>query len=114
MSVYNIGAPGRPVIMSGQVTAVSVNPTWKPGFYGGSKQTFNVQYKMSKDDGYIADGQVFKDPGYRSTVWFISNVSEQTDYEFRVKAQNEFTELGPSYSLLRMVRTMSKDLYKNN
>ena len=88
-------------------------------FHGGSKQTFNVQYKMVTDRDYITDGQVIGDPGYRETTWgFISNLSEKTDYEFRIRAQNEF-KLGPSYSDVKMVKTKSKnpsitwDLIKN-
>ena len=112
--VYNVGAPGRPVILSDHVTAVSVNLTWRSGFHGGSRQTFNVQYKMTGDPEYITDGQVIRDPGYRETTWgFISNLSEQTDYEFRVRAQNEFADLGSSYSDVKMVKTRSKNLSIN-
>ena len=108
--IYNVGAPGNPLILSDHVTAVSVNLTWRSGFHGGSKQTFNVQYKMVGKIDYITDGQVIRDPGYRETVWgFISNLSEQTDYEFRVRAQNEFG-LGPSYSFVRRVKTKGKNL----
>ena len=91
-----------------------MNLTWRSGFHGGSKQTFNVQYKMVTYGDYITDGQVISDPGYRETTWgFISNLSEQTDYQFRVRAQNEF-DLGPSYSLVRRVKTKSKKLNMNN
>ena len=63
---------------------------------------------MTGDLDYITDGQVISAPGYRETTWgFISNLSEQTEYEFRVRAQNEF-KLGPSYSLVWRAKTKSK------
>ena len=106
-----IGAPEPPVILNEpyQVTAVSVNLTWRSGFNGGSTQTFHVQYKKNEDADFISDGQVFQDPGYHATVrGFISNLSDQTDYEFRIKAQNQFDELGPVYSISKVFRTKSE------
>ena len=111
--IYNVGAPGRPVILSDHVTAVSVNLTGDQGFME------DPNTPLIGDPEYITDVQVIMDPGYRETAWgFISNLSEQTDYQFRVRAQNEF-KLGPSYSDVKMVKTKSKnpsitwDLIKN-
>ena len=107
----SIGAPEAPVILDepNLVTAVSVNLTWRSGFNGGSTQTFNVHYKKSEDADFISDGQVFQDPGYHATVrGFIYNLSDQTDYEFRIKAQNQFDELGPVYSIPKVFRTKSE------
>ena len=106
-----IGAPEPPVILDDpyQVTAVSMNLTWRSGSNGGSTQTFNVQYKKNEDADFISDRQVFQDPGYHATVrGFISNLDDQTDYEFRIKAQNQFDELGPVYSIPKVFRTKSE------
>ena len=76
------------------VTAVSVNLTWISGFNGGSKQNFTVQYRKVGDAAFISDGDIVCDPGYqRLACKFILNLTEKTQYEFRVTAQNE---VGPS------------------
>ena len=75
----SIGAPEPPVILDDpyQVTAVSVNLTWRSGFNGGSTQTFNVQYKKSEDADFISDGQVFQDPGYQANVSYLICLTKQ-------------------------------------
>ena len=78
------------------VTAVSVTVVWSSGFDGGSTQTFIVQYQKDGDEDYISDGQTVSDPGYqRESQRFISNLTERTKYQFRIRADNQF---GISYS----------------
>ena len=78
------------------VTAVSVTLVWRSGFYSGSPQTFTVQYKKKGDEDYITNEHFISDPGYqRLAQRFISNLTEKTQYEFRVRAKNE---IGTSYS----------------
>ena len=88
------------------VTAVSVTLIWRSGFHSGSPQVFTVQYKKRGDEGYITDGHSVSDPGYQRLVQrFISNLTEKTQYEFRVRASNDF---GTSYSQPAMFTTKSK------
>ena len=88
------------------VTAVSVTLVWRSGFHSGSPQTFTVQYKRKRDEDYITDGQTVTDPGYqRLAQRFISNLTEKTQYEFRVRTHNQF---GASYSQPAMFITKSK------
>ena len=88
------------------VTAVSVTLVWRSGFHSGSTQTFNVQYGKKGDEDYITDGHSVSDPGYqRLEQRFISNLTEKTQYEFRVRAHNQF---GASYSQSAMFITKSK------
>ena len=102
-------APEAPVIQPepvSHVTAVSVTLVWRSGFHSGSPQTFNVQYRKRGDEDYITDGHSVTDPGYqRLAQRFISNLTEQTQYDFRVRASNEF---GDSYSQPSMFTTKSK------
>ena len=79
-----------------RVTAVSVNLTWISGFNGGSKQNFTVQYRKVGDGTYISDGEIVHDPGYQRLAHkFISNLTEKTQYEFIVTAQNELGHSDP-------------------
>ena len=92
------GAPEAPVIQTEltHVTAVSVTLVWRSGFHSSSPQTFTVQYRKKGDEDYITDGHSVSDPGYqRLAQRFISNLTEKTQYEFRVRAHNQF---GASYS----------------
>ena len=74
-----------------------------------STHTINVQYKKSEDADFINDRQVFQDPGYQATVkGFISNLFDQTDYALRIKAQNQYNELGPAYSILKVFTMKSE------
>ena len=78
------------------VTAISVNLTWKSGFNGGSKQKFTVQYRKVGDPAFICDGEIGHDPGYQRLAHkFVSNLTEKTQYEFRVKAHNELGSSNP-------------------
>ena len=102
------GAPEAPVIQTEltHVTAVSVTLVWRSGFHSGSPQTFTVQYRKKGDEDYITDGHSVSDPGYqRLAERFISNLTEKTQYEFRVRAHNQF---GASYSQPAMLITKSK------
>ena len=55
-----------------------------------------MQFKKKGDEDYITDGYSVTDPGYqRLAQRFISNLTEKTQYDFRVRASNEF---GISYS----------------
>ena len=100
--------PEAPVIQTEPVTlvtAVSVTLVWRSGFHSGSPQTFTVQYKRGDED-YITDGHSVSDPGYqRLAQRFISNLTEKTQYEFRVRAHNQF---GTSYSQPATFTTKSK------
>ena len=88
------------------VTAVSVTLIWRSGFHSGSPQVFTVQYKKRGDEGYITDIHSVSDPGYqRLAQRLISNLTETTQYEFRVRASNDF---GTSYSQPAMFTTKSK------
>ena len=103
------GAPEAAVIQPEpvtHVTAVSVTLIWRSGFHSGSPQTFTVQYKKRGDEDYITDGHSISDPGYqRLAQRFISNLTEKTQYEFRVTAHNQF---GTSYSQPATFKTRSK------
>ena len=105
------GAPEAPVIQTEltHVTALSVTLVWGSGFHSGSPQTFTVQYKRKRDEDYITDGHSVTDPGYRRLAQrFISNLTEKTQYEFRVRASNEF---GTSHSQPEIFTTKCKYSY---
>ena len=98
MFIYlSIGVPEAPEIQPEpitHVTSICVNLTWKSGFNGGSKQNFTVQYRKVGNGIYISDGETVNGPRYQRLAHkFISNLTEKTQYEFRVTAHNE---VGPS------------------
>ena len=115
MFIYlSTGVPEAPVIQTGpttHVTAVSVNLTWISGFNGGFKQNFTVQYRKMGDAAYVSDGDIVHDPGYQRLAYkFISNLTEQTQYEFRVTAHNE---LGSSNPYDKLFTTKGNYYYYN-
>ena len=84
------------------ITAVSVNLTWISGFNGGSKQNFTVKYRKVGDVDYVSDGDIVQDPGYQNRAHkFISNLTEKTQYKFRITAQNKLGHSDPHDTLFR-------------
>ena len=85
---------------------MSVTLVWRSGFHSGSPQAFNVQYRKRGDEDFITDGHSVSDPGYqRLAQSSISNLTEKTQYVFKVRAHNQF---GASYSQPAMFITKSK------
>lgn len=84
------GAPGQPQIMN--ITADSADITWtKPTSDGGSPIT-NYRIEMRSKGAYRWD--ICNVQRVTGTKYTVNNLMEETDYEFRVTAENK-AGLGP-------------------
>ena len=94
------GPPDSPVLRKElcQVTAVSINLVWFPGFNGGSKQTFTVIYKQEGTAKNITSSEM-TDPGYmRKASLFVGGLNESSKYTFIVQAVNTFKTNNTNFS----------------
>ncbi|XP_064651686.1 uncharacterized protein LOC135502658 isoform X3 [Lineus longissimus] len=92
--IFKLTPPGKPnppcCLNVTMVTSKSVTLTFKAGFFGGSEQTFTVEFRESSGSWSDAETKV-ADPGTdRIATVKISDLKEETGYEFRVCGKNSF------------------------
>nr|XP_022320238.1 hemicentin-1-like isoform X2 [Crassostrea virginica] len=87
------GPPTAPTDLSVKCPDVAV-VVWRPGFDGGSKQTFVLEYSSNQSSWQIHRPKLAaafnEDYSYLRT--FVDDISPNTLYFFRVKAHNAFGE----------------------
>ena len=89
ISVRKESPPQRPVDFKVTAsTSFSVNVSWLPGDDGGSRQTFNLSYKVVGED--FKHWSTYPDlgPGVQLTE-SITGLDNSTQYEFKVISRNQ-------------------------
>ena len=91
MAFYS-GPPTTPTDLSVECPDAAV-VAWKPGFDGGSEQTFVIEYSSNQSSWQthrpkLAAASLNED--YLRT--FVNDISSNTLYFFRIKAHNAFGE----------------------
>ena len=81
-----------------------MNVSWTPGYNGGFRQEFLILYRKTRTGGDFTEESVGNPP---SSMHTVRKLSPNTDYEFKLEANNERGK-GPS-STLAQVQTKGNE-----
>jgi hypothetical protein len=95
-------APSQVInLASGAITDTSIYISWSAPVSGSATTDYIVEYKASTDSNWI----IFNDGTSTTANATVTNLTQSTSYDFRVKALNDFGQ-GP-YSAILTVSTIA-------
>ncbi|VDI69601.1 Hypothetical predicted protein, partial [Mytilus galloprovincialis] len=93
VTLESTSAPQTPSnfnITSSSETSITVQ--WIPGYNGGQKQTFYVQYRTSGTNTWVLQEIIMINRLDKQNFYTLSGLQEKTTYELRMYAQNAFNQ----------------------